>query len=660
MKKIYFLFLSLLPLIAIGQSIESISPASATQVESLVLSIVSKNTAFNSEVNTVKLVNSTYKYIVINATSVLTVNDTMLHVPFTFNSMNTIGLYDLVVQNSQTNVSIVLEKAFTINVPVIKIPPVIISSFPVAAIQTDTLEITVKSKNTHFAQPFPTNVSLRNANHSISSFSETVIDDETIKAKFAFGYFDITGDYDIAISNFMDGFVSLKQAFTLKLGPFPPSLISVSPSTGNRLGSTLVTIKGKNTFFKRDSCTVNLFKDFMSYLPAEKINYLDDTTMTAFFNFKDGQMAGQYDVIVANSLQTERLNFPGAFTIQDTVIPPTLVSYSPNSAKQGDSLKITVKGSNTHFLKGWCYVSLSSGIIGVGGISSAVKVINDSVVEGTFFFNYYPNKLFKYVIEVSDQIDGVLVATDSFTLNAGNDPPGLISVNPANAMQGQKIDLLVKANKTTRFFYTQPTVRLKSNKNVLYSKANSIINDSTLLATFELNTDSTLIGVYDVNTVGPASANNLSLPGSFTINKNPAPASLVSISPSIATQFDTVSMAIKTSRSHFLSENFSIRMIGADSLKYNIYINNITAINDTLLNAKFVLNSNYYPSSLYDIEINSSLDGKMELKKAFTINRIYVKEPTISFISPKEALQGQSITMISQELGKPFYRVQIL
>jgi hypothetical protein len=294
-------------------------------------------------------------------------------------------------------------------------------------------------------------------------------------------------------------------------------------------------------------------------------------------------------------------------------------------------------------LKGLCYVSLRT--IGIIGIPSVTKVVNDSVVEGTFFFNYYTNKLFKYVLEVTDQIDGTLAATDSFTLNAGNDPPRLISVNPSNAMQGQKVDLILKANKSTSFLLTRPNIRLSSNKNVLYPQKLSNINDSTILATFELNTDSTMIGLYDVNTVWPVTGGNLSLPGSFTINKNPAPASLVSINPSIATQFDTVSMTIKASRSHFLSEYFSMRLIGADSSKYNIYLGNITVINDSLLNVKFVLNYNYYPSSLYDIEISCSIDGRMELKKAFTINRIYDKEPKINFISPKEAIQGQTITM---------------
>jgi hypothetical protein len=191
----------------------------------------------------------------------------------------------------------------------------------------------------------------------------------------------------------------------------------------------------------------------------------------------------------------------------------------------------------------------------------------------------------------------------------------------------------------------QLSPQLSSVQKQVYPRGLSIINDSSLLATFELNTDSMLTGVYDVNTSWPASENNLTLPGVFTIYKNPAPPSLTSLSPAVATQFDTVSIMIKASRSHFLSEGLNVRLIAADNPNYSFYCQEIVPINDSLLKVRFIFYENYYPSAVYHLEVLSGLDGTMQLKNAFTINKIYDKYPEITDIFPKEAIVGQSITM---------------
>jgi hypothetical protein len=623
-----------------AQSIKSISPTNASQVESVVISIVSENTVFKSGANTVKLVPQINSFVFINATSVLCVNDSLLKASFTFTTRNTAGLYDLVVYNSKTNISITLKNAFNLNGPVVVIPPVLISSSPANASQGDTVEVTLTSKNTHFTQPFLTRIVLQSVDYAMSPVSIAIINDEVIKAKFMFSYFDKTGDYDVFVSNTLDGSIHLNQSFTLNVGPLPPKLISIFPNSGNRLDSTLVTIKGKNTFFKRDSFNVSLIKDGQVFIPAEKINYLNDSTMTALVNFREGQAAGQYDVSVFNPFNNEQLILPKAFTLKNTLPTPALLSFNPISAKQGDSVKITVKGKNTHFLRGWTNITLKNNTLGLG-MGGTPNVLNDSIVEGTFFLLYLYTPT-KYIVEVSNQVDNILVSTDSFAINKGSDPPRLISISPNNVTQGQKMDILIKANKSTSFWQAG-WVELTNSKNTLQSKTYSLINDSSVLATFEFAMDSTKCGVYDVR-IPSSNFGFLSLPGSFTINKNPAPPSLISISPSAATQFDTVLATIKTSRSHFLTELPYITMRGAGNSYFTLN-DNVTVVNDTLLKVKFVLSDNYYPSTQYDLTVSTALEVGMELKNAFTINRVYDHNPKITDIYPKEALLGQSITM---------------
>jgi hypothetical protein len=641
MKKIIILLIVLaIPCIVSAQSITSISPSSASQVESVVFSIVSENTNFKSGTNTVKLVPQINSSFYINATSVLCVSDTLLKASFTFTTRINTGLYDLVVYNSQTNVSITLQKAFNLDGTVPPIPPVLVSSFPANASQGDTVEIMLKSKNTHFTQPFLTNVTLADTNYAIIPASITILNDETVKAKFIFSYFDKTGKYDIVVSNSLDGSIRLNQSFTLNTGSLPPELISIVPNSGNRLSSTLATIKGKNTFFKRDSVVVALVKGWQIFIPAEKINYLSDTVMTALFNFKEGQAAGQYDVQVFNSFNNGSLNLLNGFTIHDTLQPASLLSFDPPSARQGDSVKITVKGRKTHFLQGWGNFALKNDALAMG-MSAVTNVLNDSVIEGTIFLHYlYPTV--KYAVEIFNSIDGLLTLTDSFTINKGFDPPRLININPTSVTQGQKVDVLIKASRGTQF-WPLGSIELANSKNTLYAKTYSLINDSTVLATFEFNRDSTALGVYDVNIPYSNSNGKLSLPGSFTINKNPATPSLVSMSPSTGTQFDTVSVMIKASGSHFLYSLPGVMMTAAD----NSYVssNEVTVMNDTLLKVKFILNYNYYSATQYDLVVNTRLEGSLVFKNAFTLTKIYDHDPKITDIYPKEAVQGQSITL---------------
>jgi hypothetical protein len=430
----------LIPFIANAQTIKSISPSSATQVESISCSIVAKNTTFKTGENTVKLVdpNDTFHYLI--PTSVVVVNDTVLNVCFTFKTKYKLGEYDLVISNSQTSTPIVLQKAFNLNSFTTPIPPVLLSVSPTAATQNDSVEITVKSRNTHFTQPFPTYVFLWNATHEINTLSPaTVIDDTTVKTKFALQYFDEAGVYDVFISNFIDGQVKLNQSFTVNQGPFPPTLLSISPNRCNRLDSVLVIIKGKHTFFKRDSSNVALVKNFQYYILGKKITYLNDTTMTAIFSFENGLEANQFDIRVFNSFNIEQLILPGAFTLHDTLLPPAITSFSPVSANQGDSVKITVKGKNTHFLHPWTSLAVAKNNFGIGPIIT--KVINDSIIEGSFYTDYYTPDPGSYNIFISNPIDGNLIATDSFKLNKGNDPPRIISISPTSGIQGQKVNV---------------------------------------------------------------------------------------------------------------------------------------------------------------------------------------------------------------------------
>jgi hypothetical protein len=638
MKKLITLLTLMFPFIISAQNITSISPLSATQGESIVLSITGSNTFFTAGVKSIKLALASNNSIYVNATSINVINDTLLKAAFTLNTNSTIGKYDVIVDNYT------LPTAFSLN----KTGTAILSVTPQEAAQMDSVELTIKSFNTYNTQATYCNVTLQKYYGSIIyPFKTTIIDEGTIKCKFAFTYTDYLTDYDVVLSNSVVSEIRLASGFKLKKGPFPPQLISISPNVANRMDSVLLTIKGKNTFFLKDSNTffLNNYQNSTTIAP-KKINYINDTTATAFFVFYNSYRSGKYDLII----NTNTSVLLSAFTLNDALIKPAILSFDPVYSKQGDSVLITVKGRNTHFLSGNGYLNLYNNN---GTISpQSVKVIHDSLLQAKFVFNYLQKDDY-YQVQGYDLMDGQLTSADPFTLNPGDRIPVLKSITPISGVQGVDMKIQFNGNKDLLSLFGFYRVEFVKNNRMYSSYRDTILNDSTFKASFHFPNDTAAVGTYDIN-VYNGYLKKISLKAGFTLNKSPNPSEIISVTPSSATQFDTVLVSVKGSRTHFLWPYFDVYLQPSNNVGFAIQPKERNVVNDTVMTLKFILNVNYYPSVLYDMVINSQLDGNMIKKSAFTINRIYTQEPKIIDINPKNAAQGESITLMIKGTKQSF------
>ncbi len=632
-----------LSFMAVGQSISSIVPTNAIKGESIILSIVGNGTTFKTGTNTVKLLNSVNNNNKINATSVSVISDTLLKAAFSFGSNNITGMYDLVVENQQTGTSVKFLNSFNLKYT----GPAILSSTPAEAKQTDTVELTIKAENTHFIQAKNGQVMLENPLNwpdNIQAISITVVDDLTIKGKFAFKYFNPAIVYDVVIYNSIDQKIVLSKAFKLNKGPFPPQIVSVSPNSVNKIDSVLVTIKGKNTFFKRDSNLIQLAGN-NTLLSPKAMNYINDTVMTAFFSFTNWEAMGLYDVVVTNSFDKTDLRLINGFTILKSMNRPVLISFTPNNAEQGDSVLMTIKGKNTHFLSGINRVGIIQNYTSL--VSAEGKAINDSILEVKLMFEYYVPAN-KYPIIVSNSIDSVLTTPTEFELKPGKNPPQLVSLFPNNAIQGQKISVRINGTKGCFLrFYAQYAQLSNANYSYLV-QITQFINDSTLQASFDIGVNDLGVGTYDFEIKDWYQNKKFTLAAAFTVNKNPNPPALISITPAVVNQFETITMIVKAKNTHFLNgQTVNLQLVSADDPTINIYniYDSTKIINDSTLQTKFAFSSNYYPSTLYDFVMHCSIDGKLEIKKAFTLNKIYDVEPKIKDYEPREATKGQPVTL---------------
>lgn len=642
MKLLYLLLATCFSTTLLGQSIKSINPESASKGETIVLSILSKNTFFKTGTNTVKLSNPSLP--VIHGTSVTAINDTLLEAKFSFSLTDSAARYDVVVENSQISSPLVLPKAFKLNPRL----PLILSITPATAVQGDTVEITVKTRYTHFLKSSNLGIQLNASNNGQGVYASpvTIINDTLIKGRFAFTYMDPITEYDVMITDY-PLFMTLEKVFQLKPGPSPPQILSITPDSGRKLDSLVVTVKGRNIFFKRDSCRVVLMHSSGAggADPVEK-TYINDSVMKATFIFNNMSVEGQFDVVSYSALGVYSL--PKAFTLLPSLKTPQLLSFDPIEGKQGDSVLIAMHGRNTHFLKDKSTQGFLAAPNGLGISPASTQIINDSLIQCKFHLTYNI-KPGLYRVGVYNWLDGSLDASNKFTLKEGDHPPKLLHVSPNKAVQGQKMDVYLTATKNCFSIFKPEAVYLSAISKSIYSKG-VVINDSVLKINFNFTVDTNLVGMYNLDLYGyryGSDYERISLPNAFTIEKNINPPILTEVSPGVANQFDNVSVTIRARGTHFLNNNTSgVYLTSKGNTNTSSFpCKSFTVQDDSTIVCQFLFNANYYPEKVYDVTVYNAIDGTLILKNAFTIKNLYDQEPKITSIDPKQSMPGYSVTI---------------
>ena len=121
----------------------------------------------------------------------------------------------------------------------------------------------------------------------------------------------------------------------------PPSITSVSPSTGSETGGTTITISGSN-FDNVTSVTVGGSE-------ATSVATVSATSVTAVT--PSGAAGSAVDVVVTNS-DGQTATASGAFTYTASSLPaPTISSVSPSTGSEAGGTLITISGSNFDSVK---------------------------------------------------------------------------------------------------------------------------------------------------------------------------------------------------------------------------------------------------------------------------------------------------------------------
>ncbi len=215
-----------------------------------------------------------------------------------------------------------------------------------------------------------------------------------------------------------DVFAAGFNGTTLHFREMPPLVGTVSPNVGNQ-GQTLeVTINGSD--LDRAS-----YVDFGPDIQVDSYRAEGPDQITAAITIKPAAAPGPRDVSVANPCGTGSL--PGAFTIP----APSVNGISPEHGEQGQTLEVTITGSN---LGRTTAVSLGDGIsVGALAVQGPARLVATISIDGGATSGVRD--------VVTTTPEGVCTLPGGFCV--GGLPPSLSAVNPSSGKQGQTLEVLM-------------------------------------------------------------------------------------------------------------------------------------------------------------------------------------------------------------------------
>jgi hypothetical protein len=184
-------------------------------------------------------------------------------------------------------------------------------------------------------------------------------------------------------------------------------------------------------------------------------------------------------------------------SIPQKVAPVSLISVTPDTIYQGDTVTITVRGRNTRFMQGsitYFYINSSCTI-------NSIQVINDTLLTATVCTKY-SSFIGNNSIQIKDPVAGYITLYNSFTILASPKGPKLQSLAPNFGNKGQTIEMQVTGQNTHFTKGLQASFNLPA-KGGLFLQSHTVINDSLFTCTVLIDpfTDTSSFTLYVNNTV---------------------------------------------------------------------------------------------------------------------------------------------------------------
>ena len=385
--------------------ITGIAPNNGRQGQSFAVTITGSNTSFTAGSIVSLGAGITVNSVTVNSATSLTANISIANGA-------QLGTRDVTVTTGGT--SVVGSGLFTVNVAEAQ---QLLSVTPSTGLQGQTLSVTIAGSNTTFTAGSTASFGAGITVNSVSFVSAT-----SLNANITIATNAAVGPRDVTVTT--DGTPLTGSGLFTVTAP-PATILTVTPSTGQQGQQGLqVTIIGANTIFSAQSNV-----SFGSGVTVTALSIGSPTSLTATINIAAGAALGPRDVTIT----TNGTPVTGSGMFSVTAASPQLISASPSSGPQGQTLAVTILGLNTSFNAG-STVSFGSGIsinsVAVNSGTSLTATI--SIAAGAALG----------ARDVTVTTGGTpLIGPNLFSVVAAG--PAILSVNPSSASPGQTLNVKI-------------------------------------------------------------------------------------------------------------------------------------------------------------------------------------------------------------------------
>lgn len=301
----------------------------------------------------------------------------------------------------------------------------------------------------------------------------------------------------------------------LTLGSFAQTM-SINPTSGNRGQKLPVTITGTGTNFARGSNTITFIKQgtTTTAVNISNLSVISNNIMGGFINIAANAPLGAYSIRVSNPQNTV-VNLTNGFTVNGGT--QSLTAIAPNNATQGQTLSVSITGVNTNF-------------------SSASNTVVKFFSQGTESFdineNYntpFGNTLLTanifvsplapigvYSVGVENEIDGLMMLNNSFTVAASN--KSINNITPNRGSQKETLNVSI-TGVNTQFNTGTPTIYfmrqgIPSTNIETISFSSTSATTASILIKIDSNAN---LGLYDIGYFN-INDGTILIPNAFTVD----------------------------------------------------------------------------------------------------------------------------------------------
>jgi RHS repeat-associated protein len=422
-----------------------------------------------------------------------------------------------------------------------------------------------------------------------------------------------------------------------------PSIVSVTPGSGQRGETITVTIIGNNTAFVQ-GVTEAKFGEGISVGSGDDgefgpVTVTSPTRATARITIAEDADLDDYNVTVRT--RQDRVTLKDGFTV---TAPPVRLTLTPDRGLQNNTLTVTITGQNTHFQNGVTEASFGDDI-SVGGedagkfgrlsVTSPTRATVQIHIEG----DADPNER-KVVVRTRDER---VTLKDGFTVVPAPPP---ITLAPTTGRQGQTLTVTINGQNT---HFRQGTTEARFGKGISVGNgktgaygsvtvnsatratASIVIDDDadTSDRTLSIRTDDEKIAVKEAFTVIPA-------------------VTPITVVPNSGSAGQTLTVTISSPDAHFVQGETEAKFGAGIEVGDDEGFGPVTVLSRTRAEAEVSIRSSAKLGSR-DVRVRTGKE-RFLLKKGFSV----VASPRTITLAPASGQQGRKLTVSITGTGTHF------